>query len=236
VETVPTMQALNVYAMENYGIGKKSALKAKDASVSQRQHRLKVAYESNGLRRVVEGVLLVHLHGHPHVLLLKENSVCRVQDNAAGPVATPADASQGPPNGTAASGVATVYTMPGGKIKSGEGEADGLARKLKHKLGPETQMLDFDFEVRPDLVLATYYRTHHFASTYYPYLPPHVSNAKEQRRLYVIPLPEKCSLAVPDDKKLMAVPLFELYQNPQKYGRVLASVPDLLSRFRLNLV
>ena len=136
----------------------------------------------------------------------------------------------------AAGGVSVVFSMPGGKIKPGEGEADGLARKLKRKLGPENAMMAFDFEVRPDLVLATYYRTHHFAQTYYPYLPPHVSSPKEQRRLFVVPLPEKCFFDVPSNMKLLAVPLFELYQNPSKYGRVLAAVPDLLSRFTLNLV
>ena len=39
---------------------------------------------------------------------------------------------------------------------------------------------------------------------------------------------------VPKNLKLLAVPLFELYQN-ERYGKVIASVPVCLSRFHINL-
>lgn len=66
----------------------------------------------------------------------------------------------------------------------------------------------------------------------YPYVPPHVTKPKECRRMYLIHLPERCesacmrevvfcslspgpgSFAVPSNYKLLAVPLFELYDNP----------------------
>lgn len=35
--------------------------------------------------------------------------------------------------------------------------------------------------------------------------------------------------------RLLAVPLFELYDNVQRYGPVIASVPAMLSRFRTNV-
>jgi len=34
----------------------------------------------------------------------------------------------------------------------------------------------------------------------------------------------------------VAVPLFELHDNPGRYGPLLAAVPAMLSRFRLNVV
>lgn len=42
-----------------------------DMAPLARLARLEAKYESEGLRRTVEGVLLIHEHGHPHVLLLQ---------------------------------------------------------------------------------------------------------------------------------------------------------------------
>ena len=53
--------------------------------------------------------------------------------------------------------------------------------------------------------------------------------------MFVAHLPEKCYFAVPKNLKLLAVPLFELYGTPGKYGAEIASIPHLLSRYRLNL-
>jgi cleavage and polyadenylation specificity factor subunit 5 len=36
--------------------------------------------------------------------------------------------------------------------------------------------------------------------------------------------------------RLVAVPLFELYDNIVRYGPVMTALPSLLSRFRLNIV
>ena len=37
--------------------------------------------------------------------------------------------------------------------------------------------------------------------------------------------------AVPRNLKLLAVPLFELYDNPQRYGPIISNLPQFLSRF-----
>lgn len=34
--------------------------------------------------------------------------------------------------------------------------------------------------------------------------------------------------------RLLAVPLFELYDNVQRYGPIISAIPQMLSRFRLN--
>lgn len=75
-----------------------------------------------------------------------------------------------------------------------------------------------------------------FDTVFYPYLPPHITKPKECRKLFVVPLPEKCYFGVAKNYKLVAVPLFELYDNLARYGPIIASVPSLLSRFRVNLV
>lgn len=43
----------------------------KDTSVKERLKRMKRMYEHEGMRRSVDGILIVQQHGHPHVLLLQ---------------------------------------------------------------------------------------------------------------------------------------------------------------------
>ena len=62
---------VNVYPLDNYKIGTKREQHEKDSSVQARLLRMEEQYEREGQRRTVEGVLLVHQHKHPHVLLLQ---------------------------------------------------------------------------------------------------------------------------------------------------------------------
>lgn len=57
--------------MTNYTFGTKEPLFEKDPSVPARFQRMRDEFERIGMRRSVEGVLLVHEHGLPHVLLLQ---------------------------------------------------------------------------------------------------------------------------------------------------------------------
>lgn len=43
-------------------------------------------------------------------------------------------------------------------------------------------------------------------------------------------------LQVPRNMRLVAVPLYELYDNMARYGPVISSIPQLLSRYRLTLM
>lgn len=70
----------------------------------------------------------------------------------------------------------------------------------------------------------------------YPYLPPHVSRPKEVKKLYLIELPRTKVLSVPKNMKLLAVPLFELYDNSARYGPQLSAIPHYLSRYRWEFV
>jgi len=65
----PAQKTLNLYKVDNYTFGTKHS--------SQKQHernpqRLKEKYQERGLRHSVAGVLLVHHHRHPHVLVLQQ--------------------------------------------------------------------------------------------------------------------------------------------------------------------
>ena len=62
---------ITLFNLENYTFGKKEAQLEKDTSVASRLNRMKEKYEKEGMRRSVDGVLLVHQHNHPHVLLLQ---------------------------------------------------------------------------------------------------------------------------------------------------------------------
>ena len=68
----------------------------------------------------------------------------------------------------------------------------------------------------------------------YPYLPAHVTKPKECKKIYMVRLAERMVFAVPKNFKLLAVPLFELYDNAARYGPMIDSLPHLLSRYDLD--
>ena len=64
----PTM---TLYPLSNYTFGSKDSQPEEDPSVPARMQRLKDEFEVIGMRKTVEGVLLVHQHNHPHILTLQ---------------------------------------------------------------------------------------------------------------------------------------------------------------------
>jgi len=161
--------------------------------------RMKENYKRKGLRRHVEGILLVHAHNHPHVLLLQIGS--------------------------------SYFKLPGGRLREGEDEVEGLQRKLTNKLSPTQEEYQPKWQVTD--LLSTWWRPN-FETVMFPYMPPHMTKPKEVRKQFLVPLPEKCVLAVPKNLKLLAVPLFELYDNAHRYGPVIASLPQVLSRIKFR--
>ena len=59
------------YPLSNYTFGTKEPLYERDSSVAARFQRMREEFDRIGMRRSVEGVLIVHEHGLPHVLLLQ---------------------------------------------------------------------------------------------------------------------------------------------------------------------
>ncbi|XP_037284664.1 cleavage and polyadenylation specificity factor subunit 5 [Rhipicephalus microplus] len=188
-------RTVNLYPLTNYTFGTKEALYERDSSVPARFQRMREEFEKIGMRRSVEGVLLVHEHGLPHVLLLQLGT--------------------------------TFFKLPGGELNIGEDEVEGLKRLMTEILGRQDG-------VKQDWVIedtvGNWWRPN-FEPPQYPYVPPHITKPKEHKRLYLVQLPEKALFAVPKNYKLVAAPLFELYDNAQGYGPIISSLPQALSRF-----
>lgn len=62
------------YQLSNYTFGVKDPQSERDHSVQARFQRMREEYDQIGMRRSVDGVLLVHEHNLPHVLLLQIGS------------------------------------------------------------------------------------------------------------------------------------------------------------------
>ncbi|KAJ3300630.1 hypothetical protein HK104_009287 [Borealophlyctis nickersoniae] len=211
---------VTLYPLSGYTFGVKDPQPEEDPSVAARLHRLQSEYATQGMRTTVEGVLVVHEHGHPHVLMLQIAN--------------------------------TFFKLPGDALKPGEDDVEGLKLRLNQKLAP--MGLDpsgGDWEIGE--LLAVWWRPN-FETYMYPYVPAHITKPKEMKKIYLVHLPEKSKslmdplhtqaipnlvsennsaelLSVPKNMKLLAVPLFELYDNAARYGPQLSALPHLLSRF-----
>jgi len=188
-------RTVNLYPLTNYTFGTKEPLFEKDASVPARFQRMRDEYEKMGMRRSVDGVLLVHEHGLPHVLLLQLGT--------------------------------TFFKLPGGELNPGEDECEGLKRLMTETLG-RTESAGSEWVVED--TIGNWWRPN-FEPAQYPYISPHITKPKEHRKLFLVQLQEKAYFAVPRNYKLVAAPLFELYDNSQGYGPIISSLPQALSRF-----
>lgn len=121
----------------------KEAQPEEDPSVAARLQRLQNNYEDFGMRRTVEGVLVVHDHGHPHILMLQiANAFFKLYVSLLVvafmlPTSGPSDSS------------------PGDYLKPGEEETSGLKARLDERLAPiqgtypfgEQHGVDNDWEI-----------------------------------------------------------------------------------------
>ncbi|CAG8732101.1 11255_t:CDS:2, partial [Racocetra persica] len=173
----------------NYTFGTKDAQPEEDPSVAARLARLQNDYAVTGMRRTVEGVLVVHEHNHPHVLMLQIAN--------------------------------SFFKLPGDYLKPGEDEIEGLKARLDERLTPVVTGYNNNTSTNQDWeigeCLSVWWRPN-FETFMYPYTPAHVTKPKEQKKIFLVHLPEKKVLSVPKNMKLLAVPLFELYDNAQRYG------------------
>ena len=174
-----------------------------------RFQRMRDEYDKFGMRRSVDGVLIVHEHGLPHVLLLQLGS--------------------------------TFFKLPGGELTPGEDEVEGLKRLMSETLGRTDGSAATDWTVED--TIGNWWRPN-FEPAQYPYIPPHITKPKEHKKLFLVQLQEKAYFAVPRcpgrpltppiprNYKLVAAPLFELYDNAQGYGPIISSLPQSLGRSR----
>ncbi len=153
-------------------------------------------FQTLGMRRSVEAVLIVHEHGLPHVLLLQLGT--------------------------------TFFKLPGGELGTGEDSVEGLKRLLNETLGKADGSSQNNWIIED--TIGNWWRPN-FEAPRYPYIPAHITKPKEHIRLYLVQLGEKAVFAVPRNYKLVAAPLFELYDNAQGYGPIISSLPQVLNRF-----
>ncbi|CAI5437910.1 unnamed protein product [Caenorhabditis angaria] len=121
----------------------------------------------------------------------------------------------------------TFYKLPGGELEPGEDYVAGMIRLLNDTLG-RTDGLPNEWSIEDEI--GNWWRPN-FDPPRYPYIPAHVTKPKEHTKLLLVQLPAKATFAVPKNYKLVAAPLFELYDNSAAYGPLISSLPTTLSRF-----
>ncbi|KAI6217261.1 Cleavage and polyadenylation specificity factor subunit 5 [Aphelenchoides fujianensis] len=178
-------RTVNLFKLGNYTFGTKDAQSERDNSVQARFQRMRDEYETIGMRRSVDGVLIVHEHQLPHVLASSKSD----------PLSSSCE--------------------PGGELKPGEDEVEGLKRILGETLG-RADATPTNWKIEE--CVAQWYRPN-FDPPRYPYIPAHVTKPKEITKIFLVELPEKAIFAVPKNFKLVAAPLFELFDNRQSLSR-----------------
>ncbi|KAL8948241.1 MAG: hypothetical protein Q9222_005552 [Ikaeria aurantiellina] len=208
---------IRLYPLSNYTFGTKETQPEEDPSVLARLKRLEEHYEQHGMRRTCEGILVCHEHNHPHILMLQiANAFFKLYDR----------------------GIHTNDTAPGDYLRAEDDEIEGFKQRLNDRLAPVGSQFSgegVNDEWQIGDTLAQWWRPN-FETFMYPFLPAHVTRPKECKKLYFIQLPKSKVLSVPKNMKLLAVPLFELYDNTARYGPQLSAIPHLLSRYRFEFV
>ena len=166
--------------------------------------QMKVDYAATGIRHSVTAVMLVHNHNHPHVLLLK--------NSAPKPDEVP-------------------FQLPSGKKKPGESDQTALNRILNKFFSRTPKPRPWDIK---DL-LTQWWRPR-FDAHMFPYQPAHCTKPVELNRWLLVNLPcerdgEDWDFFVPENYKLVAVPLWMLHENVEEYGQLISTLPHHLGRF-----
>ncbi|KAG8529891.1 uncharacterized protein KY384_005372 [Bacidia gigantensis] len=131
------------------------------------------------------------------------------------------------------------FKLPGDYLPHDAEEIPGFKQRLNERLAPIGSQFsgegvnDGEWEIGD--TLAQWWRPN-FETFMYPFLPAHVTRPKECKKLYFVRLPRSKVLSVPKNMKLLAVPLFELYDNTQRYGPQLSAIPHLLSRYKFEFI
>lgn len=217
-------ETIRLYPLSNYTFGVKETQPEEDPSVLARLKRLEEHYNVHGMRRTCEGILVCHEHNHPHILMLQIANA--------------------------------FFKLPGDYLRPEDDEIEGFKTRLDERLAPVGSLGEgekaADWQIGD--CLAQWWRPN-FETFMYPFVPAHITRPKECKKLYFIELPESSMfscflvgravmliipftevLSVPKNMKLLAVPLFELYDNTQRYGPQLSAIPHLLSRYNFEFV
>ncbi|RHN73579.1 putative NUDIX hydrolase domain, cleavage/polyadenylation specificity factor subunit 5 [Medicago truncatula] len=125
----------------------------------------------------------------------------------------------------------SIFKLPGGRLRPGESDTDGLKRKLARKLSADENLAEWEVGE----CLGMWWRPD-FETSMYPFLPPNVKHPKECTKLFLVRLPESRRFTVPKNMKLLSVPLCQIRDNHKTYGPIISAVPQLLSKFSFNMI
>jgi cleavage and polyadenylation specificity factor subunit 5 len=133
--------------------------------VKARLERLEEHYNTHGMRRTCEGVLVCHEHNHPHILMLQiANAFFKL----------PGD-----------------YLRPGDDEL--EGFKAKMNERLAPPAGSQYAGTEASEEWVVADTLAQWWRPN-FETFMYPFIPAHVTRPKECKKLYFIQLPKSSRL------------------------------------------
>lgn len=126
-----------------------------------------------------------------------------------------------------------IYKLPGGRLRPDESDIDGLKRKLSSKLSVDEDDCGSEWEVGE--CLGMWWRPD-FETLSYPYLSSNARSPKECTKLFLVKLPETRDFIVPQNFKLLAIPLCQIHENHETYGPIISVIPQLLSKFSTKIV
>ncbi|CAL9750506.1 unnamed protein product [Musa acuminata subsp. burmannicoides] len=127
----------------------------------------------------------------------------------------------------------SFFKLPGGRLRSGESDVEGLKRKLSRKLSSEENGTNDDWQI--DERIGMWWKSD-FETLPFPYLPPNLRRPKECTKLFLVKLPMTRHFIVPRNLKLLAIPLCQLHDNSETYGPIISGIPQLLSKFSFNII
>ncbi|WRT68614.1 uncharacterized protein IL334_005592 [Kwoniella shivajii] len=221
-----------IYPLSEYSFVERESQPEEDNSVNTRLHRLEEQYSETGVRRSVEAIMLVTVHGFPHILVLQvANAFYKLpggyldplESDSAGLI-TKLNEQLGVPFTTnltqdskfSEAKSITVHPFGGKEFrKNGDGNL---------WVSPPTG----DWKVGD--LLSTWWRPK-YDNFLYPYIPAQNVYPKECKKLYHVELPPNKTFAVPVNMKLHAIPIYEFYDNASRYGPQFAGIPFILSRY-----
>jgi cleavage and polyadenylation specificity factor subunit 5 len=198
----------------------------KDQSGPKKMLRLKERYERQQQATVVsvEAVLLVHMHSHPHVILLKHKAtgMWRLPGGKSKLGEDPQEALLRKLHRKLAVGTELPTTT-------------GAFGETPHRVDGTGKVVGSSSDIfRIVDILSEWYRPN-FDPLMYPYRPPHVTKEKEARVLFLVQLSTEAVFTLRPTFEMIVVPLFDLHDNAAKYGSIIASIPLSLSRVHINL-
>ncbi|CBF73767.1 cleavage and polyadenylation specificity factor subunit 5 [Aspergillus nidulans FGSC A4] len=124
------------------------------------------------------------------------------------------------------------FKLPGDYLLHDDDEIEGFKRRLNERLAPvgsqfSGEGVNEDWEIGD--TLAQWWRPN-----FETFIKDQMSLVGHDMLMCLRVAAEV--LSVPKNMKLLAVPLFELYDNNQRYGPQLSSIPHLLSRYNFEFV